>query len=245
MTESGKDALKPEAHILVVDDDYEIRRLVAKLLRDDGYRVTTAANGEFLLQTIETASIDLVVLDVMLPGKNGLELCRQIRASNSTPVIMLTARGAALDRVLGLEYGADDYLAKPFHGRELLARVSAVLRRSRGVPAHGGGLNILEFEGWTIDTRKRELRDDAGVLIDLSGSEYDLLLIFAEAPQRVLSRDQLMDLTRNRIASGLDRTIDVQVSRLRRKLRVEHDGDGWIRTVRGAGYIFVPAVTRK
>jgi two-component system OmpR family response regulator len=232
------------ANILIVDDDSEIRRLLADFLTESGFRVTTAADGRRLREILSKAKIDLIVLDLMLPGKNGLDLCRQLRTSSTTPIIMLTAKGSETDRIVGLELGADDYLAKPFNPRELLARIKAVLRRSHGQAENSREGRHLTFDGWTLDTLRRELHNPDGVIVDLSGGEYDLLLTFAEAPQRVLSRDHLLDLTRNRTPSGFDRTIDVQVSRLRRKLGSEDDGEALIKTVRGAGYMFVPSVVR-
>lgn len=233
------------AHILVVDDDAEIRRLLSSFLRDSGYRVTTASDGRRLVDTVAEARIDLVVLDVMLPGANGFELCRALRAKSATPIIMLTAKGGETDRIVGLELGADDYLAKPFSPRELLARVKAVLRRYQPAAPASSHERYLEFDGWTLDTQRRELHDPSGTLIDLSAGEYDMLLTFSEAPQRVLSRDQLLDMTRNRVASNFDRSIDVQVSRLRRKLGSGAESEALIKTVRGSGYMFLPGVTRR
>ena len=235
------------ASILIVDDDAQIRQLVAKLLRENGFRVTPARNAREFREVIARGSIDLVILDLMLPGTNGFELCKELRRTSSLPVIMLSARGTETDRVVGLEIGADDYIAKPFGARELVARVNAVLRRS------GAAANYLEigkgssmvFEGWTLDTRRRELQNPAGVVIDLSTGEYDMLLSFLEAPQRVLTRDQLMDVAKNKMANGYDRAIDIQVSRLRRKIDTDEDGQAMIKTVRGSGYMFVPAVQRR
>jgi two-component system OmpR family response regulator len=235
-----------ENHILVVDDDGQIRQLAAKFLRENGLRVTTARDGREMRQALADAAIDLVILDVMLPGINGFDLCRELRKTSAIPIIMLTARGSDTDRIVGLEIGADDYLAKPFNPRELLARVNAVLRRSRaaaGSPALATG-HLLLFEGWTLDTFRRELTNPSGVVVDLSTGEYDLLLTFLEAPQRVLSRDQLLDGAKHRIATGFDRAIDVQVSRLRRKIDASEEGQTMIKTIRGSGYMFVPAVTR-
>jgi len=228
-------------HVHIVDDDSEIRRLLAEFLSDNGYRVTTAANGNKVRDTVAKGNIDLIVLDVMLPDSNGFDLCRTIRASSATPIIMLTAKGGEMDRIVGLELGADDYLAKPFNPRELLARIKAVLRRSKGADDRPM-TRTVRFDGWTLDTLRRELRNPTGVLVDLSGGEYDLLMTFVDAPQRVLSRDHLLDLTRNRVASSFDRSIDVQVSRLRRKLGGDEGSEGLIKTVRGAGYMFVPGV---
>lgn len=229
--------------LLLVDDDGEIRRLVSRFLRTNGFRVVTACNGVEMREALQHADIDLIILDLMLPGTDGLELCRDLRRTSSIPVIMLTAKGDDLDRIIGLEVGADDYLAKPFNPRELLARIKAVLRRSQhsaqgGTPQHG---RAFLFAGWRLDTLRRELNDPAGVLVDLSTGEYDLLLGFLEAPQRVLTRDYLLDATRNRAAEPFDRSIDVQISRLRRKIEV---GCEMIKTVRGAGYMFLPDVAR-
>ena len=235
-----------EAHILVVDDDGQIRQLVAKFLRQNGFRVTVARDGREMMRVVADTAIDLIVLDIMMPGGNGLDLCRELRKSSSMPIIMLTARGSDTDRIVGLELGADDYLGKPFNPRELLARVNAVLRRSRGqqgerVP-HAG--THLDFEKWRLDTLRRVLTNPEGVVVDLSTGEYDLLLCFLEAPQRVLTREQLLDAAKHRIATGFDRAIDVQVSRLRRKLDTSEDGQAMIKTIRGVGYMFVPAVSR-
>lgn len=233
----------PDAHILVVDDDAQIRQLAAKLLRDHGYRASMARDGREMWQVLEAGSVELVILDVMLPGGNGLDLCRELRRTSALPVIMLTALGSDTDRIVGLEIGADDYLAKPFNPRELLARINAVLRRSRAAGgAAAASRHVLCFEGWTLDTRRRELTNPAGVIVDLSTGEYDLLLTFLEQPQRVLSRDQLMDAAKHRIATGFDRAIDIQVSRLRKKLDSAEDGQRMIKTIRGSGYLFVPAV---
>lgn len=235
-----------EAHVLVVDDDAQIRQLAAKLLREHGFRVSVARDGREMWQALADAAIDLVILDIMLPGGNGLDLCREIRSRSALPVIMLTALGTDTDRIVGLEIGADDYLAKPFNPRELLARINSVLRRSRaaaGATQPGGG-HMLRFEGWSLDTRRRELCNPSGVVVDLSTGEYDLLLTFLEAPQRVLNRDQLMDSAKHRIATGFDRAIDIQVSRLRKKLDASEEGQAMIKTIRGTGYMFVPAVTR-
>lgn len=236
----------PQAHILVVDDDAQIRQLAAKLLREHGHRVAVACDGREMWQVLDTAAIDLVLLDIMLPGGNGLDLCRELRARTPVSIIMVTALGTDTDRIVGLEIGADDYLAKPFNPRELLARVNAVLRRAKaatGAVAPSGGHHLM-FDGWVLDTRRRELTNPQGIVVDLSTGEYDLLLTFLELPQRVLSRDQLMDSAKNRIATGYDRAIDIQVSRLRKKLDASEDGQTLIRTIRGAGYLFVPAVTR-
>ena len=235
-----------DARILVVDDDAQLRQLVTRLLRAEGYRATAVPGGQEMLELLRTTEIDLIVLDVMLPGLSGIDLCRQVRQSSSVPILMLTARSEEADRVLGLEMGADDYLTKPFGSRELLARIRALLRRVNTSP------NLLKpstettykFDGWTVDTLRRQLTNPDGVVIDVSSGEYDLLLAFLEAPQRVLTREQLLDMARNRTAvPGFDRSIDVQISRLRRKMGSE-DAEGIIKTVRGAGYMFVANVAR-
>ncbi len=236
-----------DAHILVVDDDAQIRQLAAKLLREHGHRVSAARDGRELWQVMGTAEIDLVILDIMLPGGNGLDLCRELRARfPQLPIIMVTALGSDTDRIVGLEVGADDYLPKPFNPRELLARINAVLRR-----AQGGGGDVkrrrghnLSFDGWVLDTSRRELTNPDGIIVDLSTGEYDLLLTFLDFPQRVLSREQLMDSAKNRVATGYDRAIDIQVSRLRKKLDANEEGQAKIKTIRGTGYMFVPAVIR-
>jgi two-component system OmpR family response regulator len=233
-----------EGKVLVVDDDGEILSLVAKFLRANGFVVSTARNGAEMKAQMQSSQVDLVVLDIMLPGTNGLDLCRALRAESAVPVVMLTAKGDEIDRIVGLEVGADDYLPKPFNPRELLARIKAVLRRSRsveGLAPQGSGRSI-EFEGWQLDTLKRELVNPGGVVVDLSGGEYDLLLTFLEAPQRVLSRDYLLDSTKNRTLDVFDRSIDVQVSRLRRKIESQRE---LIKTIRGAGYLFAADVRRK
>lgn len=235
-------------HVLIVDDDAEIRNLAAKFLRAHGHRVTAVRDGREMWPTLKSAAVDLVVLDVMLPGSNGLDLCREIRRTSRIPIIMLTALGADTDRIVGLELGADDYLAKPFNPRELLARVNAVLRRAKpprdgAEPARAG--TQLMFEDWTLDILRRELSNPQGVVVDLSTGEYDMLLTFLEAPQRVLTREQLLDGAKNRVATGFDRVIDVQVSRLRRKIEASEDSQAMIKTIRGVGYMFVPKVQRR
>lgn len=239
------DLLTPEAHVLVVEDDGEMRNLIAKFLRQNGYRATGARDGREMWETLATAAVDLILLDVMLPGQSGLDLTRALRAKTQVP-IMVTARGDETDRVLGLELGADDYIPKPFSRPELLARIRAVLRRAQGNDQRASGLvaDRLLFAGWALDTRRRELTAPDGVAVDLSGGEYDLLLAFCEHAQRVLSRDQLLDLARNRVSDALDRTVDVMVSRLRRKMEPTEESPTIIKTIRGAGYMFVPAVAR-
>lgn len=223
-----------------------MRTLIARLLRQNGFRATGVRDGREMWEALAAAPVDLILLDVMLPGSSGMDLCRALRAKTAIPIIMVTARGDELDRVIGLELGADDYIPKPFSRAELLARIRAVLRRTHTqtrTAATDTGDRIV-FAGWCLDTRRRELSASDGSAVDLSGGEYDMLLVFCEHPQRVLSRDQLMELARNRVIDKLDRSVDVMVSRLRRKLEPTPDGPNVIKTVRGAGYMFVPAVSR-
>lgn len=240
-------ALPPDAHILLCDDDVELRRLLAGCLRDNGFRVTPIGDGRDVVRQFSDGTFDLLILDLMLPGTNGLEICRQLRASSSIPILMLTAKGSETDRIVGLEMGADDYVPKPFSLPELLARVRALLRRSRMTPdePHPAGRHAYTFDGWQLDTLRRELRNPDGVIIDLSAGEYDLLLTFLEAPNRVLDRDYLMEVTRKRTPAGFDRSIDVQVSRLRRKIEAPEKSETLIKTVRGAGYMLTAEVGRK
>ena len=231
-------------HVLVVDDDPQLRQIVSKLLQSHGYRVSAASDGREMFDILAAAHVDLIVLDVMLPGASGLDLCKQCRQTSTVPIIMLTAKNDEDDRVLGLQFGADDYLAKPFGSRELLARVHALLRRSLAPPITGALSCKYAFDGWILDTSRRELINPVGVLIDLTSGEYDILLSFVEAPQRVLTREQLLELARGRTSvTGFDRSIDVQISRLRRKVGSE-DAEGMFKTVRGVGYMFMPTVRR-
>lgn len=236
-------------HILIVDDDREIRELLARFLDKHGLRVSTAGDGRDMKQALVDWNIDLIVLDLMLPGEDGLTLCRNLRAKSSLPVIMLTAMGEETDRIIGLEMGADDYLAKPFNPRELLARIKAVLRRTdaSSTQSHEGSLNTeakYRFAGWSLDTGKRELMSASGVLVPLSSGEFNLLHTFIERPGRILSRDQLLDMTSGREALPFDRSIDVQISRLRRKIEEDPANPSMIKTVRSGGYMFTPTVER-
>ena len=234
------------AHILVVDDHREIRDLVGRLLRKDGYRVSVAADGKEMRRMLRDSSIDLIVLDLMLPVEDGLSLCRDLRAERSAiPVIMLTAKGDEIDRVLGLEMGADDYIAKPFSGRELIARIKAVLRRTRSQPPRSRleARSTYRFGKWVLSTERRELESDDDLVVPLSSGEFNLLLAFVTHPQRVLSRDQLLDLTKGRSAAPLDRGVDLQVSRLRKKIEDNPREPKLIKTAWGDGYIFTARVT--
>ena len=230
-------------HILVVDDHHEIRDLVSRALAKEGFRVSTAGDGRSMRKAMDDGRIDLVLLDLMLPGEDGLALCRAVRAQSDIPIIMLTAKGDEVDRVVGLEMGADDYLAKPFGSRELIARIRAVLRRSPDRAPNSEAPKHYRFDRWGLDTGTRELLRDDGVTVPLSTGEFDLLIALVERPQRVLSRDQLLDLARGRSASALDRSIDTQVSRLRKKLELDPGDPKLIKTVWGGGYVFTPAVS--
>lgn len=237
--------VEDHGHVLVVDDDPQIRLLVARFLQRHGYQVTGAPDGRVMLDILAHAPIDLIILDLMLPGRSGVELCREVRATSQVPIVMLTARSEESDRVDGLEVGADDYVTKPFSPRELLARVRAVLRRSRATrrPDAGRASEFVSFDGWTMDLRRRELVSPSGTLVDLSTGEFDLLVAFVEHANRVLSREALMQFAKARTSGDpFDRTIDVQISRLRRKLEADANGGQLIKTIRGAGYMFTPSV---
>ena len=229
--------------VLVVDDDPEIRALLKAYLERNGYRVHTAGDGEQMWRRLERERIDLMVLDLMLPGEDGLSLCRQLRAGSDLPVILLTALGEDIDRILGLEMGADDYLSKPFNPRELLARIRGILRRAGGLGGIGD-TDKLRFAGWILDRAARHLIDAEGVVVNLSTGEYRLLEAFVEHPNRVLNRDRLMDLLQGRNWGPFDRSIDVQVSRLRRRLRDDPQNAQLIKTIRGEGYLFTAKATR-
>ncbi len=234
------------SRIIVVDDDPGIRELVSDFLGRHGFDVETAGDGGALNRALAARPADLVVLDVMLPGEDGLQICRRLAATDGPPVIMLSAMGEETDRIVGLELGADDYLPKPCNPRELLARVRAVLRRrGEARPAEGELGAQCEFAGWRLDLVRRELRSPEGVVVNLSGGEFSLLRSLVERPERVLTRDQLLDLARGPDSDAYDRAIDVQISRLRRKLDDGGHGGELIRTVRNEGYMFMAKVTRR
>ena len=234
-------------HILVVDDHREIRDLVSRALLKDGFRATAVGDGKAMRRALADAHIDLILLDLMLPGEDGLSLCRALRAESDIPIIMLTAKGDEIDRVVGLELGADDYVPKPFGSRELIARIRAVLRRNSSREAGGGGEKPRRylFDRWTFDVDKRELVAADQVATSLSTGEFDLLLALVEHPQRTLNRDQLLDLARGRAANAFDRSVDTQVSRLRKKIERDPGNPEIIKTVWGGGYIFAPEVRRE
>lgn len=235
-------------HVLIVDDDRGIRELLADYLEKNGTRVSVAANGREMRAVLADGAPDLIVLDLMLPGDDGLVLCRELRAGKfrAVPVLMLTARSEETDRIVGLEMGADDYLAKPFAVRELLARIKSVLRRTRMLPP---GMQVTEtaeilgFGEWQLDTTARHLLDTDGTQVALSGAEYRLLRVLLDHPQRVLTRDQLLNLTQGRQADAFDRSIDLLISRLRQRLRDGAREPRYIKTLRNEGYVFCSAVT--
>jgi two-component system, OmpR family, response regulator len=231
-------------HILVVDDDAEIRALLREYFEKNGYRVSVAADGRAMWSAIDVSQPDIVVLDLMMPGDDGFKLCRDLRARSDVPIIMLTARGEETDRIVGLELGADDYLPKPFNARELLARVKSVLRRMRALPRNlkPDTVRGLRFAGWMLDIASRNLTSPKGVVIALSGTEFRLLRTFLTHPNRVLTRDQLIDLMLSRDAAPFDRAIDVQVSRLRQRLGEDAKEPAIIKTVRSQGYVLAAQV---
>jgi len=238
-----------KSHILIVDDDPQIGELLSDYLEKHGYRVSLAREGREMHRVLKRANIDLVVLDVMLPGEDGVSLCRRLRETSDVAIIMLSAAGEETDRVIGLEVGADDYLSKPFSPRELLARIKALSRRSTGQlgqqrkSSHIAKMPNIHFQDWTLDQNRRRLIAPDGMAVPLSSGEYDLLLAFVENPHRTLTRDQLLDLTHGREAMPYDRTIDVQVARLRKKIEKDPKNPVIIMTVRGGGYQFNTNVT--
>lgn len=234
--------------LLLVDDDNEICELLSDLLRKYGYTVLTAGDSKQMFNLLSEHTVELVVLDVMLPGEDGFTVCRKLRAQSSLPIIILTANGEDTDRIIGLEMGADDYMAKPFNPRELVARIKAVLRRSHDNATQNGKSHnesdVYEFAGWRMETASRRLISPEKIEIILSAGEYALLYIFVTRPRRVLSRDQLLELLHNRTHGPFDRSIDIQVSRLRQKLIDDPKKPNIIKTIRGGGYLFAPYVDK-
>ncbi len=245
-----------QIHILVVDDDSRIRAMLRRYLVEEGFRVSEAPDGAALRTVLASDAPDLVLLDVLMPGEDGLSLARHIRKDSSVPIIMLTGKGDVIDRVAGLEAGADDYIAKPFHLREILARIRTVLRRteparaSEAKPAAAAAVapapgEVLTFGGWQLDLLKRELRQPSGGLVALTTGEFELLRALALNANKVLSRDQLMDRVKGREWAAFDRAIDAQVVRLRKKIESDPHSPEFIKTVRGAGYVFAVTVTAR
>ncbi|GHD61163.1 DNA-binding response regulator [Thalassobaculum fulvum] len=241
-------------HVLVVDDEPRIRTMVRRYLTEEGLKVSEAGDGATMRQVLEQESVDLVLLDLVMPGEDGLSLAREIRRHSEIPIIMVTGKGDLIDRVVGLEAGADDYIAKPFHLREVLARIRTVSRRTRGPAAPAApavaapatetenNADTLAFEGWTLDVLRRDLRAPDGRPVPLTAAEFELLRVFLHHPNRVLSRDRLMDLAKGRDWAAYDRTIDTQVMRLRKKIEADPANPSLVKTVRGAGYLFAAAV---
>lgn len=230
---------EPSPHILVVEDARDIREPLARYLRDHGYRTSTAPDALAARKLMRAAAIDLVVLDVMMPGEDGLSLCRSIRETSHVPVILLTARGEEVDRIIGLEMGADDYIPKPFSPRELVARIAAVLRRTQALPPRQKppDADRIKFGEWTLDTGQRELIGPDGMATPLSSGEFRLLSALLERPKISLTRNQLLDLTKGRDAELFDRSIDNHVSRLRKKIEPDPKNPRYIKTVWGGGYM--------
>ena len=239
-------------HVLVVDDDPRIRAMLRRYLVEEGFRVSEAADGDAMRAALDDGPVDLVLLDLMMPGEDGISLARHVRQRSDIPIIMLTGKGDLIDRVAGLEAGADDYIAKPFHLREVLARIRTVLRRGRtsavpaAVPEAGTAdtHETLVFPGWRLDLLRRELRRSDGELVPLTTGEFELLRVFAAHPNRVLARDQLMTLIKGQEWAAYDRAVDAQIVRLRRKIEADPANPALIKTVRGAGYVFATAVTK-
>jgi len=231
-------------HILIVDDDREIRRLLQEYLTQSGYRVTDVGEGRAMRKALDEYQIDLVVLDLMLPGEDGLSLCRTLRIRSNIPVLMLTARGSEVDRIVGLEMGADDYLAKPFSPRELLARIRSVLRRANSLPLQSvdPDVSAYRFGGWSLDVVTRNMTAADGLVVPLSGAEFRLLRVFLEHPNVVLSRDQLLELVSGRESMPFDRSVDVLIGRLRRRLNDAGKEPALIKTIRGQGYVLATRV---
>ncbi len=240
--------MEPVPHILVVDDDREIRDLLSKFLERQGMRVTAARDAKEARKVWPLGRYHLVVLDLMMPGESGLDFARWVRTQGDTPIVMLTAMAEETDRIVGLELGADDYLGKPFNPRELLARIRAVLRRVSGeggtAAAKEAQAKAIRFGGWLLEPARRRLQSPDGVEVPLTGGEYELLQVMVERPNRVLTRDMLMDLLRGRQAGPFDRAIDVAVSRLRRKLEDDGRNPSLIKTVRGGGYVLAATVEK-
>jgi len=232
------------SHIALVEDDPEVSRMMVNCMTEHGFVVSQARDGRDLDRLLAETRIDLVILDVGLPGEDGLSICRRLRSQSTVPIIMVTGRGSDTDRIVGLELGADDYLPKPFNPRELVARVRAVMRRTAVAELLSPkGPKAMMFDGWRLDLARRQLVDPAGTLRSLTSSEFNVLALFCQHPRQVLSRDNLLDLLHGRAAAVFDRSIDVQISRLRRKIEPKMKDPTYIKTVRYGGYFFTPAVT--
>ncbi|MDP3238919.1 MAG: response regulator [Reyranella sp.] len=230
--------------VLLVEDDAEISRMLVEVLAENGFTALSVASAAEMEASMAASPVDLVVLDIMLPGEDGLSICRRLRAASTIPIIMLTARGADVDRIVGLEIGADDYVTKPFNSRELVARIRALLRRAQG--GHDGSrprLRRLVFYGWRLDLATRQLRNPDDVQVATTTVEFDLLAALCQNPGRVMSRDQLVEMTHGRLAGPLERSIDVHISRIRQKIEPDPREPTFIKTVRLGGYLFTPPVS--
>jgi len=230
------------ATILVVDDDQDLAQLICELLTDQGYEAIAAANGRLMRVAMAARRVDLVILDVMMPGEDGLSICRELRAKSNLPILMLTARGDELDRVVGLEMGADDYLPKPFGSRELIARVRSILRRAQADASLAAPARTLNFAGWSLDLNGRHLVSPDEVVVPLSSGEFRVLEALARHPNCVMSRDQLLDALAGREGSPYDRSIDVLISRIRARLGDDARGPRLIKTLRNEGYLLAAKV---
>lgn len=233
--------MQRQGRILIVEDDPEIARMLAQVLNDAGLSARIAEDGVAMQAALLREPADLIVLDVMLPGEDGLQLCRKIRTDSTLPILMLTALGEELDRVVGLEIGADDYVTKPFSPREVLARIRGLLRRAKYAPAHEP-IKPMRFDGWRIDPLRRQLHDPRNARVSMTTTEFDLLLTFCRNPGRILTREDLLSTTHAGLAGPVERSIDVHVSRLRQKIEADPKSPQFIQTVRLGGYLFTPRV---
>lgn len=234
-------------HVLVVDDDQRIQDMLMRFFSDQGFAVTTVGDGVQMWAQLGSRSFDIVLLDLNLPGgKDGLDLAREIRMQSDVPIMMLTGRDDVIDRIVGIEVGADDYIAKPFHLREVLARLKAILRRRRPPPdVKSADEEVHHFDGWSLDTSRRKLTDRAGRDVDLTTAEFDMLVAFLQHPGRVLTRDFLMEETRSRSLETFDRTIDAQIARLRKKIELDSRHPQLIKSIRGVGYVFTARIDQE
>ncbi|WP_158817658.1 response regulator [Methylocapsa sp. S129] len=245
MSSTPSTVAEAPVRILLVEDDSTISGMLAEILAENGFAASAVGSAPEMDRALERGDVDLIVLDVMLPGEDGLAICRRLRAASSVPIIMLTALGEEVDRIVGLEIGADDYVTKPFNSRELIARIRALLRRCRatGAPtATGARLRPFRFAGWRVYPAERQLYSPEGVRVTTTSAEFDLLLAFCQNPGRVLSREQLLDLTHGGLAGPIERTVDVHVSRIRQKIEADPRDPVLIKTVRLGGYVFTPGV---
>ena len=232
----------PKIGILIVEDDHDIALMLAEFLSAQGFRVDVAGSGAEMDSHLEVTSYGIILLDLMLPGEDGLSICRRLRTFTTTPIIMVTSLGEDVDRIVGLEIGADDYVTKPFNSRELLARIKAVLRRSAFGDEKRSSSSVLSFAGWRLDPQARQLLDPEGAEVSLTSAEFDVLLAFCQNPRRILTRHELLAMTHVGLAGPEDRSVDVHISRVRQKIEPDRREPTLIKTVRMGGYIFTPEV---